>query len=85
MKPTSVLINVARGGNGEANMRIKNEDFDFPHVGIIVQADLIEALQNGTIFAAGLDVMDPEPLTQDHPLTKLPNCGKNNFAYRNKI
>lgn len=47
--------------------------------GIIVQADLIEALQLGTIFAAGLDVMDPEPLPKGHPLTKLPNCGKKRF------
>ncbi len=45
--------------------------------GIIVQDDLVEALQDGTIFAAGLDVMNPEPLTpKDHPLTQLPNCGK---------
>lgn len=42
--------------------------------GIINQADLITALQSRTIFAAGLDVMDPEPLTEDHPLTKLANC-----------
>lgn len=41
-----------------------------------MQTDLIEALQKGTIFAAGLDVMDPEPLPIDHPLTKLANCGK---------
>lgn len=44
-------------------------------VDIVVQADLVEALQNGTIFAAGLDVMTPEPLPADHPLTKLDNCG----------
>lgn len=44
--------------------------------GVVVQDDLIEALKNGTIFSAGLDVMTPEPLPFDHPLTKLPNCGK---------
>lgn len=45
-------------------------------LGVVVQADLVEALQNGTIFAAGLDVMSPEPLPADDILTKLPNCGK---------
>lgn len=42
--------------------------------GIIDQEALIEALQNKTIWAAALDVMTPEPLPSDHPLTKLPNC-----------
>lgn len=44
--------------------------------GIVVQDDLIDALKNGTIFSAGLDVMTPEPLPSDHPLTLLENCGK---------
>ena len=35
---------------------------------------LVEALTNGTIWAAGLDVTDPEPLPHDHPLVSLPNC-----------
>lgn len=43
---------------------------------MVVQDDLVEALKNGTIFAAGLDVMIPEPLPYDHPLVSLPNCGK---------
>lgn len=45
-------------------------------LGIVVQNDLIDALKNGTIFAAGLDVMVPEPLPANDELTKLPNCGK---------
>jgi glyoxylate reductase len=40
---------------------------------IVVEKDLIEALQNGTIFAAGLDVTDPEPPPPDSPLLKQPN------------
>lgn len=41
---------------------------------IVNQEDLIEALQNGTIRAAGLDVTTPEPLPLDSPLLKLKNC-----------
>lgn len=45
-------------------------------LGIVAQNDLIDALKNGTIFAAGLDVMVPEPLPANDELIKLPNCGK---------
>lgn len=43
---------------------------------IVNQEDLYTALTTGLIKAAGLDVMDPEPLPVDHKLTKLSNCGK---------
>lgn len=43
---------------------------------IVNQEDLIEALKNGKIFSAGLDVTTPEPLPVGHPLTKLENCGE---------
>ncbi len=39
-----------------------------------VQADLYQALREGWIFAAGLDVTDPEPIPLDDPLLELPNC-----------
>lgn len=42
-----------------------------PHVD---QRALAAALRDGTIFAAGLDVTDPEPLPPDHELYSLPNC-----------
>ena len=35
---------------------------------------LAEALRSKTIFAAGLDVTDPEPLPPEHELYALPNC-----------
>ncbi|KXU86560.1 D-glycerate dehydrogenase [Paraburkholderia monticola] len=37
------------------------------------EAALIEALRNGTIHAAGLDVFDTEPLPADSPLLSMPN------------
>jgi glyoxylate reductase len=41
---------------------------------LVVEADLAAALREGTIFAAGLDVTDPEPPRLDNPLLRLPNC-----------
>jgi glyoxylate reductase len=35
---------------------------------------LVDALKDGTIAAAALDVTDPEPLPADHPLVQLDNC-----------
>jgi glyoxylate reductase len=41
---------------------------------IVDQEALAAALRNKTIFAAGLDVTDPEPLPPGHELYRLPNC-----------
>jgi glyoxylate reductase len=40
---------------------------------IVVEKDLIDALKNGVIFAAGLDVTDPEPPDPASELLRLPN------------
>jgi phosphoglycerate dehydrogenase-like enzyme len=40
---------------------------------IVVEADLIAALQTGTIAGAALDVFDQEPLPPDHPYRHLPS------------
>ena len=40
----------------------------------VVTDDLVDALRDGVIGGAGLDVTDPEPLPPEHPLWSLPNC-----------
>ena len=40
----------------------------------VVTEDLVAALQDGVIGGAALDVTDPEPLPDEHPLWTLPNC-----------
>jgi phosphoglycerate dehydrogenase-like enzyme len=54
MKPTSCLINLARGG-------------------VVDEAALARALDEGWIGGAGLDTFLEEPLPPDHPLWKAPN------------
>lgn len=41
---------------------------------VVDTAALTGALREGRIFAAALDVTDPEPMPADHPLVSLPNC-----------
>lgn len=54
MKPTAILVNIARGG-------------------IVDEAALIEALREGRLAGAGLDVCATEPLPADSPLWDTPN------------
>jgi len=52
MKPSSILVNVARGEH-------------------VVTPALVEALREGRIAGAGIDVTDPEPLPEGHELWTL--------------
>ena len=55
------------------------------------EQDLIEALQKGTIWGAGLDVTNPEPMKQDNPLLEienvaiLPHIGSATVEARNEM
>ena len=42
--------------------------------GVLDQTALYDALKENRIFAAALDVTDPEPLPMDSPLLELENC-----------
>lgn len=41
--------------------------------GVVATDDLVQALREGWISGAGLDVFEAEPLPQDHPLRTLPH------------
>jgi glyoxylate/hydroxypyruvate reductase A len=38
------------------------------------EADIVRALEDGTLGAASLDVFETEPLPQESPLWEIPNC-----------
>ena len=55
MKPTAVLVNIARGP-------------------LVDPQALYRALRSEGIWAAALDVTEPEPIPAEDPLLTLPNC-----------
>ncbi|WP_367164653.1 glyoxylate/hydroxypyruvate reductase GhrB [Kosakonia cowanii] len=61
---------------GKAQFAMMKKSAIFINAGrgpVVDEAALIEALQNGEIHAAGLDVFEQEPLPADSPLLSLPN------------
>ena len=66
-----------KGVIGEKELHLMKENTILLNVGRGTAIDslaLAKALQEGTIYGAGLDVTDPEPLLEDHPLWDAPHC-----------
>lgn len=62
-------------GTGElAAMKREAVLVNFARANVVDQAALVDALRDRRIFAAMLDVTDPEPLPADHPLWELDNA-----------
>lgn len=65
-----------RGMIGGAELDLMRDDAWLVNVGrggLVVTDDLVAALRAGRIGGAALDVTDPEPLPDGHPLWSLPN------------
>lgn len=61
---------------GERELRLMKKSavlINIARGGLVDEPALIKALQEKTIGGAGLDVTDPEPLSQDSPLWEMPN------------
>ncbi len=66
-----------QGVIGAAELAAMDDDAWLVNVargGHVVTADLVAALEADAIGGAALDVTDPEPLPDDHPLWSLPTC-----------
>ena len=82
--PGADLVVLALALTPETEAMFAAEEFSLmePHAWIvnvargrhIVTDDLVDALRDGVIGGAALDVTDPEPLPAGHPLWTLPNC-----------
>jgi phosphoglycerate dehydrogenase-like enzyme len=78
------LVVVALALTADTEGMLSRNEFELmePHAWIvnvargrhIVTDDLVWALENDVIGGAALDVTDPEPLPDGHPLWDLPNC-----------
>ena len=82
--PGADLVVLALALTDETEGLIGRDEFELmePHAWIvnlargrhIVTDDLVAALESGSIGGAGLEVTDPEPLPDGHPLWSLANC-----------
>jgi len=67
----------ARGLIGQAELAAMEPDAWLVNVArgaVVDTAALVKALRRGQIGGAALDVTEPEPLPDGHPLWDLPNC-----------
>jgi len=74
---TPALTSQTRGMIGPAELAAMAPDAWLVNVGrggLVDTGALVEALRAGQIGGAALDVTDPEPLPDGHPLWDLPNC-----------
>ncbi|MEO6329471.1 MAG: D-glycerate dehydrogenase [Ginsengibacter sp.] len=70
------LTNETRGvfdKNAFAKMKPNSIFINTARGGVHNEQDLSEALNAGTIWGAGLDVTNPEPMNADNPLLDMPN------------
>jgi len=82
--PTADVVIIAAASTGETSRLLGEAQFRLmkPSAvlvniarGALVDTDaLVDALRSGTIAGAGLDVTDPEPLPDGHPLFSEPAC-----------
>ncbi len=82
--PTADVVIIAAASTGEtsrllgeAEFRLMKESAVLVNIarGALVDTDaLVDALRSGSIAGAGLDVTDPEPLPDGHPLWSEPSC-----------
>jgi glyoxylate reductase len=71
------LTDETRGFIGERELRSMKETAILVNTargGVVDQAALVRALEEGWIAGAGLDVMETEPLPLDDPLLRAPNA-----------
>ncbi len=64
------------GGPELAKMKTSAIILNLGRGGIIDEADLAEALEKGTIAAAGTDVLTREPVSKDNPLNRIKDSGR---------
>jgi glyoxylate reductase len=90
----SVLSEETRGlFNRDAFSKMKSESIfiNTSRGSVHNEQDLIEALENGTIWGAGLDVTNPEPMHPNNPLLSmenvavLPHIGSGTVEARNEM
>lgn len=79
---TSDILTFHVPKTAETEHMLNRSQFEYIHRGIILintsrgsvvkEADLVEALENGWVKSAGLDVFEKEPLSREAKLMKLP-------------